>query len=275
MSLPRALLLAGGLSLLSLACKSEPPAPPLSALSPKPLPAGVPAPSPVPGTSVPTDARDAVFEIVPVQVFGDTLPNNALRVELRGEEVRIDGETIDLSGSADEVAERLRARFGDRPALLVPDEETFLLQAAPLLAGLDEAQVRTHLLHPEGKVSFRLTLSDERDFQVWLDQPRAGQVRVIHRADGFELQSNLGKLPGLDPNGPSVPLRGGQWDLARLRTGLQTLKDRFDADTESCIVPSFGMELARVSRALTGYYRAPGSRLYSELCLVYPRPRRK
>ncbi len=273
MSRPRALLGAGALSLLTLACKSDPPAPPLSALSPRPLPSAVPAPSPVPGSPASGDARDAAFEVVPVHVFGDALPSNALRVELRGEEVRIDGAPIDLSGAADEVAERLRARFADRPALLVPDEDTFLLQAAPLLAGLDGAQVRTHLLHPEGKVSFRLTLSDERDFQVWLDQPRAGQVRVVHRADGFELQSNLGKLPGLDPNGPSVPLRGGQWDLARLRSGLQTLKERFDADTESCIVPSFGMELATVSRALTGYYRAPGSRLYSELCLVYPRPR--
>lgn len=255
-------------------CKSEPPAPPLSTLSPKPLPKEIP--SPPTGVAATGDEREAAFEIAPAPVHGDPLPKRALRVELRGESVLLEGQPFDVS--APDAAEQLRARFSaagddDKVVLLVPDEDTYLLQAVPMLAMLDAVRARVHLLHPDGRVAFRVTLSSERDFQRWLDQPRSGQVRVIHRADGFELQSNLGKLPGADPNGPSVPLRGGQWDLARLRAGIGTLKERFNADTESCIVPSFGMELATVSRALTAWYTAPGSRLYPELCLVYPLPR--
>jgi hypothetical protein len=263
-----AVLLAGCLA----GCKDEPAAPPLKALSPRPLPALPPVEGEPTVASDGQQDRDVAYRVAPAPVFGDALPKKAVRVELAGESVRVAGAAFDAR--APDAAARLRGLVGeDGEVLLVPDADTFLMQAAPLLAALDDARVRTHLLHPDGAVSFQITLSDEQDFRVWLEQPRTGQVRVIHRADGFELQTNLGKLPGADPNGPSVPLRGGQWDLARLRSGLAVLKERFDADAESCIVPSFGMELASISRALTGYYSRPGSRLFPAVCLVYPRPK--
>ncbi|MGA9525748.1 MAG: hypothetical protein WBV82_30095 [Myxococcaceae bacterium] len=31
--------------------------------------------------------------------------------------------------------------------------------------------------------------------------------------DGYDLQTAVGKLTGPDPNGPTVPLRGGKWDV--------------------------------------------------------------
>jgi hypothetical protein len=36
------------------------------------------------------------------------------------------------------------------------------------------------------------------------------------------------------------------------------------------LVPSFGTELAKIATALSGFYRAPGERIFSEICLVYP-----
>ncbi len=249
------------------ACKErEEKAPALRELTPPPLPQ-ISDPASVDGQE-----REQAYEVAPIRVHGDGIPQDAARLALKGEELRWDGAPFVLA--APDAQGRLGAlAAAQRPVLLMPDEETYLVQASPLFALLDEAGVRTFLLHPEGQVAFRVTLSDEVDFRNWVDQSTAGQIRIIHRADGFELQTNLGKLKGHDPNGPSVPLRGGQWDLAKLRAGVAKLKDRFPGATESCIVPSFGMELADVARALTAYYDEDGDRQFPVLCLVYPRPR--
>ena len=254
-------------------CTEKETAPPLKELPPQPLPE-VPTPQgelpALPGAG--HDERDLAYEVAPISVHGDQAPKNAARFELSEGVIRWDGAVLDVE-AADAAARLASLSAEDRPVLVVPDEDTYLVQAAPLFARLDEAGVRTFLAHPDGKVVFRVTLSDEADFRHWVDQPTAGQIRVIHRADGFELQTNLGKLRGDDPNGPSVPLRGGQWDLARLRAGLGVLKDRFPSASESCIVPSFGMELSDVARALTAFYDDDGDRRFPVVCLVYPRPR--
>ena len=92
------------------------------------------------------------------------------------------------------------------------------------------------------------------------------------RPDGFELSTSVGKLPGPDANGPSVPVRGGRQDIATLRLGLSRLKGRFKTSEDLCLVPSFGTEVAQAARALSGVYTAPGEPLFETLCFIYPTP---
>jgi hypothetical protein len=244
----------------------EPSAVPLEALGPRPLPElSVPAAQDAPGDADPTAARERLFEVASAPVFGGSVPQGALTLRLEGERALLDG--VALSPSL------LEAKVAGRKVVLAPDGDTFLAQAAPWLAALDDAGAEVFAAHPDGQVAFPLLLRDEPSFRGWLDAPDGGgKVRVIHRADGFELQTAVGKLPGADPNGPSVPLRGGHWDLARLRTALGALKDRFPQATESCVVPSFGMELATTARALTAYWSGPDRPTFRKVCLVYPRP---
>jgi hypothetical protein len=129
------------------------------------------------------------------------------------------------------------------------------------------------LAHPDdADVAFRLTLRDAPAFQAWIDEPVPGKVRVIHRADGFELQTNLGKLPGADPNGPTVPVRGGKMDLTTLQRGFVRVQAKFKSAPDVCFVPSFGMELQQIARALAVNYAKPDQPFFEGLCLVYPRP---
>lgn len=156
--------------------------------------------------------------------------------------------------------------------LLSPVGDTYLAQGAALLAALHDARVAVSLLHPDGALAFPLTLRDEAGFQVWLDEPIPGRVRIIQRADGFELTTAMGKLPGPDQNGPSVPVRGGQLDLATLRRGLVAVKGRFKNATDVCFLPSYGTALADVARAMAATWAAADQAVFEEACLVYPRP---
>ena len=224
---------------------------PLKSLAPRPLPAlSAPAPDSDGGE------REEAYRVAPAPVYGEELPNDARRIAVGGGEVGLPADV--QRGTA---------------VLLVPDAEVYLVQAAALLARLEDAGALVYLAHPEGKVAYRLTLRDEPGFQAWLDEAKPGKVRVIQREDGFELQTNVGKLVGADPNGPTVPLRGGQADLAMLRKGLVKLKERFTVTPDVCFVPSFGTELAKVAAAMSADYSAMGAPIFEELCLVYPRPR--
>jgi len=259
----RRVLGVGVLAIGLAGCQQDAPkqsAPTLEEIKPKPLPVLVDAPPVADGGD-----REALFQVAPAAVYGERLPRDAVKVLLTGERASIDGAEL--------APDAVKARIGDRPVVLIPDADTFLAQAAPLLAALDDAGIPTWLVHPDVELAFPLVLRDEPRFREWLDTVDAGgKVRLIHRADGYELQTAIGKLPGGDPNGPSVPLRGGQWDIARLRSALGALKDRFPQATDSCVVPSFGMELQSTARALSAYYAKDGEPLFGELCLVYPRP---
>lgn len=247
-----AFVTAAAFALAASGCKDEAPAPPLASLKPKPLPEVV---------------ADDAFRVEAAEVFGAALPKGAARLVLRGERATLDGAPFDAGALAKLAAAK-------RAVVVVPDADTFLAQASSVLAALDDAGVSVSLLHPEGAVAFPLNLSDEAEFQRWLDeQSTQGRIRVIHRADGYELQTHVGKVLGYDPNGPSIPLRGGRWDVARLRTALSQLRERFDGDTDVCLVPSFGTELAAVSTALTAFYAGADEPLFERTCLVYPRPR--
>ena len=257
------------LPLLFTGCKEEKPAPALSSLAPAPLPT-------LPGSSVAVSAdagseaaREAAYAVAPAETYGEPLPERAARVELRGEVAQLGGKPFKLDDSAQRA--QLLAAAGNK-VLLAPDGDTYLAQVAQLLAGLEDGKVETWLLHADGKVAYRLTLRDEPGFNAWLEEPVPGKVRIVQRADGLELVTNMGKVPGADPNGPSLPLRGGQLDVAAARVGLEKVQKRFEAP-DICMLPSFGTELAQVAQVLSGTFRAAGQGIFAERCLVYPRPK--
>jgi hypothetical protein len=244
-------------------CREEKPAEPLAALSPPPLPRVVAAVEEGEG-------EDALFRVAPVEVYGERVPKEALRVELAGEAVRLEGE--ELVPRRIEHRARLRERVKARRVLLVPDADTFLVQVSELLATLRDSAREVWLLHPDAPVAYPLVPRDEQGFQTWLAEVAPGKLRIIQRQDGFELTTSVGKLPGPDPNGPSIPVRGGRQDIATLRQGLVKLKGRFGTSEDLCLVPSFGTELAQAARALAGVYVGPGEPLFEGLCFVYPTP---
>jgi hypothetical protein len=271
----RALLAAALLLACSPACSKggdTPQGPPPRATAPEPLPTLAAPPPPEDGGA--GGDRDEIHKVAPAPVYGEKPPSEALRLELSGTRVKAGGQPFDLE-KADGAAALSGLVGGGKRVLLVPDADTYVAQAAALFALLDDARAEPWLLHPSGEVAYRLYLSDEPTFQQWLEEPRPGKIRVIQRADGYELSTNLGKLLGADPNGPSVPLRGGQLDLAMLRRGLGLLKGRFKTAEDACLMPSFGTELTKVAASLSSFYRAPEEPYFEELCLVYPRPVQK
>ena len=251
---------------LGAGCREQKPAEPLSSLAPAPL---------EPLATAKADAGgddDALFRVAPAPVFGEEVPGEALRLELAGEAVRLGGETF--TASRPEEAARLAERVKARRVLVVPDADTFLVQTSEALEALRDSAEEVWLKHPDAELAYRLVLRDEEGFRAWLAEVAPGKLRIIQRPDGFELSTSVGKLPGGDPNGPSVPVRGGKQDIATLRKGLGLLKGRFKTAEDLCLVPSFGTEVAQAARALSGVYTAPGEPLFETLCLVYPTPPR-
>lgn len=251
--------------LVGAGCREEKPSAPLKSLAPEPLPELV--------AEAPVDAGapdDALYRVTPVEVYGEPRPEGALRLVLEGDVARLAGESyIPLRP---EEAERLAARVKGKAVLLEPDAETLTVQVSELFATLRGSAAEVWLAHPDAPVAYPLVLRDEQGFQEWLAEVAPGRPRIIQRADGFELSTNVGKLRGPDPNGPSVPVRGGKQDIATLRRGLGLLKGRFTTAEEVCLVPSFGTEVVQAARALSGAYTSPGESLFKTLCFVYPTP---
>lgn len=257
------------LVVMGAGCREEKSAEPLQSLKPEPLPSlagsgGTPVDAGLAGEDGPPSVESA-------PVYGEALPANALRLGLSGEQVRLGAETFEAVRPAD--AARLAERVKGREVLLVPDADTFLVQVSELLVVLRDSAKAVWLKHPDGPVAYPLVLRDEDGFRAWLAEVAPGKLRIIQRSDGFELTTSVGKLPGPDPNGPSVPVRGGRQDLATLRRGLGLLKGRFKTSEDLCLVPSFGTEVAQAARALSGAYSAPGEPWFDELCFVFPTPR--
>jgi hypothetical protein len=252
---------------LTAGCREEKPAEPLTSLAPPPL---------APLAADPVDAGggdDALFRLAHAEVYGEELPAKALRLELAGEAVRLGAERFTPSrpGEAARWVEGVRGKA----VLVVPDADTFMAQTSELLEALRDSAAEVWLKHPDAEVAYRLVLRDEEGFRAWLAEVAPGKLRIIQRSDGFELTTSVGKLPGGDPNGPSVPVRGGKQDIATLRKGLERLKGRFKTAEDLCLVPSFGTEVAQAARALSGVYTAPGEPLFETLCLIYPTPPRR
>lgn len=248
-------LRAGLLLILALGpgCRQSSPAPPKS-LAPAPLPT----------------APESPVERPPLVLWGSQPPQQRIALRLEGGRIRINPSEVILEEPTEQ--KLLLDRIGhSKPVLLEPIGDTYLAQVVPLLSALDDARVETWLAHPDQPIAFKLLLRDQKAFRQWLDEAKPGKIRIIQRTDGLELQTNIGKLPGPDPNGPTIPTRAGRLDIPRLRIGLEKLKGRFDSATDACVVPSFGTELRHIAEALSGFYRGPGEPIFPEMCLVYPR----
>ena len=147
-----------------------------------------------------------------------------------------------------------------------------MAQTAPLLALLADERAEVWLLHPEGAVAYPVKLRDEVQFGEWIDEPVPGKLRVVQRSDGFELTTNMGKLPGGDPNGPTVPPRGGQMDLSTLQNGFVKIKGRFKDAPDVCFLPSHGTALNDTIRAFSANFEKGDEAIFKQLCLVFMRP---
>ena len=246
-----------------LGCQRQEQAPALKTLAPAPL-------APLQATPTPGAAHETAYQVEAAPVWGDAVPANAVRLRLAGTSVQLGSSHFNV----DTVEGRagVLATVGQAPALLVPDATTYLAQVAPLLAALDDEATQTWLLHPTAQVAFHVTLRDGPAFDAWLHLPKPGALRIIQRQDGLELVSNVGKLPGGDANGPTVPRRGGQLDVALAREGMERLKSRFPEADALCLVPSIGTELRETASVLSAACDAAGHPLFATLCLVYPRP---
>lgn len=218
--------------------------------------------------------EDPMYRVAPFVPAGAPPPEGAVRVELRGEVAVSDaGVEFDPARAGWRPTPRTSDSGAQTRVLLVPDADTMLVQAAESLARLDDAEgLLIWLKHPDFDLAYEVELRDEPAFRQWLDESVPGKVRVIHRADGFEVQTNMGKLPGADRNGPTVPVRGGRMDLATLQKGLSRVRSRFSEAPDYCLVPSFGTAMADVARALAANTRSTGEKVFGRACLVYPRP---
>ena len=252
-----------GLIVLLAACADKPKAPPAAPLQ-KPAPL-----EPLIAERVRVDAgaeAEATYTVKPFTFAGDPPPAAALRVEAAGEGLKVGAEPATLAALEAKLTPR-------REVLLSFDSETYLAQVLPLLAVLDDAGAHVWLQSPDvPALAWPVTLRDEADFNAWLEETAAGKLRVVHRADGFELQTNLGKLAGGDPKGPTVPTRGGAYDLVTLQRGLDRVKQRFTEAPDVCFMPSYAMPMHDATRAIAANWISAEKVIFAGACLVYPRP---
>lgn len=254
--------------LFAAACQrpaSEPP----RLKAPEPLPRLLPelAVSPDAGEA---ERREALFKVEPLKPWGPGVPGKAARLVLEGTSLAVGSAKVDVEDPG--ALHQALSGLGKAPVLVVAQGETWVTHAAPLFAALDDAGLETWLLHPDASFAYPVKLFDPSAFGAWLDEPAPGKVRVIQRADGFELTTGLGKVLAADPNGPSVPVRGGAMDLTTLQTGLSRVKGRFKTANDLCFMPSFGTPLADAIRAMAANWMGAEGPIFEELCFVYPRP---
>jgi hypothetical protein len=210
------------------------------------------------------DAREATYTVKPFTFAGDPPPEGALRVELAGTSLKVNGS------DATSLAGKLTPKT---VVLLSFDAETYLAQVTGVLAALDDADVQVWLQSPDvPALAWPVTLRDEADFNTWLDESTPGKLRIVHRADGFELQTNMGKMAGADPKGPTVPTRGGAYDLVTLQKGLDRIKARFTSAPDVCFMPSYAMPMHDATRAVATNWLSKEKVVFETVCLVYPRP---
>ncbi len=209
-----------------------------------------------------TSPDDATYTVKPFTYVGDPAPSDALRIQ-------VTGETLVGTTLAD-----LSTRLTPQSVVVVAfDADTWLAQTLPLLALLDDSGAQVWLQSPDvPSIAWPVKLRDEANFNTWLDEGVAGKLRIIQRADGFELQTNMGKLAGADPKGPTVPTRGGSLDLVTLQKGLDRVKQRFTAAPDVCFMPSYATAFHDATRAIAANWLSKESVVFAQACLVYPRP---
>jgi hypothetical protein len=266
----RIVLVGFAITVLLASCRAEPqpratprpaaPLAPLNAARPEAIDAAI-------------DERERLHIIVPLTVLGSTVPGNASRLTLDNGKCVLQGQSFDAE--VPEQMQQLKSKLTAGPVLVTAVGETYMAQAAPVLTVLRDARAEVWLAHPDANLAYQVTLRDEPAFAAWLDDPVPGKLRVIQRSDGFELTTNMGKLPGGDANGPTVTPRGGQMDLKTLQNGLIKIKGRFKNAPDLCFMPSYATALNDTVRAIAANYEKSDEGIFKEVCVVFPRPREK
>ena len=108
------------------------------------------------------------------------------------------------------------------------------------------------------------------EFSAWLDADKPlGKIRVIMRADGLEVVTDRGKVPGPDRFGPSLPSVGTRPDFEALDTVISRIKARFPDEPEAGLAASPSISVAQAARVLA-LLNGPGGCRFEETFLVYP-----
>jgi hypothetical protein len=263
-------LLAVALALAGCPDKAPPPPAPKPLVKPAPLPPLVAERRPAEDGG---EDREAIFQVRPFTFTGTPAPASAIPLAVAGATAKQGDAAWPLEEPA-AVAKFKASLSPEATVVLSADADTYLAQVLPLLAALDDSGAKLWLRSPDDPaVAWPVTLRDEAGFGAWIDEAVAGKLRVIQRADGFELQTNLGKLAGGDPNGPTVPTRGGKLDLVTLQKGLDRVKTRFPEAPDVCFAPSWGTTLADATRAVAANQVSAEQVVFAQVCLVYPRPK--
>ena len=76
------------------------------------------------------------------------------------------------------------------------------------------------------------------------------KIRLMVRADGMEVVTVRGKIPGPDRFGPSVPTKGGKHDLALLAQSLARLAAHLPQEREAALLASPQTSAQTVAAAL-------------------------
>ncbi|MFN0063196.1 MAG: hypothetical protein ACKVPX_11870 [Myxococcaceae bacterium] len=145
-------------------------------------------------------------------------------------------------------------------------EQTYWMQAAQTFAQLRDAQTQVSFS------GYVVALRDEAEFAQWVGAQGPGKIRLIQRADGVEVQTAVGKVPGPDPEGPTLPARAGSLSHPSLQKVLVMLRERFGAEDGIWIVPSFGMPLSAVLSVVRTIGELPKESRFPYTALVFPRP---
>lgn len=237
--------------------KPAAPLPPLTAARPE-------------GLDASADEREQLHVIVPLKVQGEKIPSEGEKLTLDDGKCTLQGESFKLDVAADMA--KLKTKLKPGALLVAVQGDTYMAQGAVLFALLADAGAEVWLLHPDVALAYPVKLRDEVQFGEWIDEPVPGKLRAVQRSDGFELTTNMGKLPGGDANGPTVPPRGGQMDLSTLQSGFSKIKGRFKDAPDVCFLPSYGTALNDTIRAFAANYEKGDEPIFKQLCLVFPRP---
>lgn len=108
------------------------------------------------------------------------------------------------------------------------------------------------------------------DFGAWLDAERPlAKLRIVMRADGLEVVTDRGKVPGPDRYGPSLPSIGGRPDFDGLDTAAAKLHARFPDETIAGLAPSPSITVKQAARVLA-LLNGPQGERFERTFLVYP-----
>ncbi len=85
----------------------------------------------------------------------------------------------------------------------------------------------------------------------WMDAEKPlAKIRLMVRADGMEVVTVRGKIPGPDRFGPSVPTKGGRHDWALLAQSLARLAAHLSQEREAALLASPQTSAQTVAAAL-------------------------